>query len=248
MTSPERPSTQDLWRVDDDVEPELPYVVDMLTGAVCGSKSVSTAVTVHTDVSSKQVSAAAVDVDVAYATAVGSKQVSGIADGGARVVVAEVHRSAEPIVLEASETSLAPTSSDSDSTLEGVQVTYPGQVTGAAPVVVHSHFVCEGMRLYTPAVEEVSPPGHDSNVLTAGPAPASIDLAVSVVDGLVTHGAVEFACPAPAAATHVAMSSVDSVGMHVSPAGPAQVVSGVGTQAMPAGLWLRCLLSVVCMR
>ena len=100
----------------------------MLTGAVCGSKSVSTAVTVHADVLSKpvsttaaavdsmsmaikQVSAAVVDVDEAYATAVGSKQVSGIADGGARVVVAEVHRSAEPIVLEASETSLAPTGS-----------------------------------------------------------------------------------------------------------------------------------------
>ena len=76
-TSPERPSTQDLWRVDDDVEPELPCVVDVLTGA----------------------------------TAVGSKQVSGIADGGARVVVAEVHQSADPIVLEASETSLAPTGS-----------------------------------------------------------------------------------------------------------------------------------------
>ena len=220
-TSPERSSTQDLWRVDDDVEPELPYVVDVLTGAAYGSESVSTAVTVHADVLSKQVSAAAVDVDVAYATAVGSKQVSGIADGGACVVVAEIHRSAEAIVLEASETSLAPTSSDSDSTLEGGQVTYPGQVTGAAPVVAHSDFVCEGTRLYTPVVEEVSPPGHDSSVLTAGPEPASIDLAVSVVDGAATHGAVVFAGPAPAVDIHGAVPVVGSIhassamGIHV---------------------------------
>ena len=81
--------------------------------------------------------------------------------------------------------------------------------------------MCEGTRLYTPAVDEVSLPGHDSNVLIAGLEPASIDLAVSVVDGAATHGAVVFAGPAPAAATHVAMSSVDSVGMHVLPAGPA---------------------------